>query len=195
MDPSVRAKAEGFIRPLYQDLDGISRYHDVERVERIARILFKAESEAEEHQFTLLLLFHGLERWLKKVGSVSRASLIIGEGVSEGDLRRVSESLSRLDSPVTPAEKALAAAILIDASGAHGLAVRFAHARREGSSAVEIAREEMGPSERPSWLDPRATQWLDRRDATRREVCARVLGELQLEDAPDDTRTGGALRG
>lgn len=184
MDPSVRAKAEAFIRPLYQDLDGVSRYQDVERVEKIARILFRAESSDEEAFFTLLLLFHGLERWLKKVGSISRASLIIGEGVSEGDLRRVSESISRLDSPVTPAEKALAAAILIDDAGARGLAVRFAHARREGTSADEIAREEMGPSERPPWLDPLASRWLDSRDATRREVCARVLGELELEDAP-----------
>lgn len=186
MDPSVRARAEGFIRPLYQDLDGVSRYQDVERIEKIARILFRAGSSDEEQDFTLLLLFHGLERWLKKVGSISRASLVIGEGVSEGDLRRVSDSLSRLDAPVTPAEKALAAAILIDASGARGLAVRFAHARREGSSADEIAREEMSPSKRPSWLDSRASQWLDRRDATRREVCARVLGELGLEDAPGD---------
>ncbi len=132
-----------------------------------------------------MILFHGLDRWLTKVGSISRASLIIGEGVGEGDLRQVSESLRRLDAPVTGAERALAAAILIDEAGVRGLAVRFSHARREGASLDEIAREEMDGPSRPLWLDARSLRWLGHRDAARKQVCAMVLAEVELEDAPD----------
>lgn len=184
MDPTVRVKTEAFIQPLYQDLDGVSRFRDVERIERIARKLFTAGTAAEEHHFTLMILFHGLARWLNKVGSISRASLIIGDGVSESDLRQVSESLRRLDAPVSPAERAIAAATLIDDAGARGLALRMSHARREGSSADEIAREEADAVPRPSWLDERSLAWIDRRDAARKLACAMILAELDLEDSP-----------
>lgn len=185
MDASTRARVETFIKPLYQDLDGVSRFGDLERIEKIARILHQTDSAEEEHHFTLMILFHGLDRWLRKMGSVSRACLVIGEPVSESDLRQVSESLRRLDAPATPAERALAAAILIDAAGARGLALRMSHARREGTALEEIAREEVDTPQRPPWLDARSLRWLEQRDAARRRACSLILAELKLEDAPD----------
>ena len=37
MDRDLRLSLETFLRPFYQDLDGASRFDDVERIARIAR--------------------------------------------------------------------------------------------------------------------------------------------------------------
>jgi hypothetical protein len=71
-----------FLRPLYQDLDGGSRFDDIERVAAIARRLYAPANDADARAFELLLLFHGLGRWLEKVGNRSRA--VLTTGISDG---------------------------------------------------------------------------------------------------------------
>src|SRR5689334_822676 len=116
---------ESFVRPLYQDLDGVSRFDAVERVADIARRLYPAPND---DRFELLLLFHGLGRWLEKMGNASRTTL--ATGVPEEMLRETAASIARLEEPVSDAERAVAAAILIDNAGARGLAERLARSRR-----------------------------------------------------------------
>jgi hypothetical protein len=109
-----------FLRPLYQDLDGVTRLDAVERIGSIARRLAPASRELE-----LLILFHPLGNWLEKVGNLSRTVLTVRD-VSESELRRTAASIRRLDAPVTDAERAVAAAILIDSAGVRGFAERAA---------------------------------------------------------------------
>src|SRR5687767_11553129 len=120
MEKHMRDAVLRFVRPLYQDLDGVSRFDEVERVNLIARRLLQPAG-AEERPFELLLLFQGLGRWLSKMGNLSRTALSLRGHVSQEELEGVVQSLSRLDQPVTPAERALAAARLIDQSGLQGL--------------------------------------------------------------------------
>src|SRR5690349_4750212 len=63
-----------FLRPLYQDLDGVSHVDEVERIDGIARSLY----DGHDPTFERLILFHKLGRWLEKVGNLSRASLATG---------------------------------------------------------------------------------------------------------------------
>ncbi len=119
-------KLEDFLRPLYQDVDGGSRYDEIERVARIARTLCESNRELE-----LLLAFRGLGKWLDKVGNLSRTLLSV-DGLTERELRATAASIRRLDAPVSDAERAVAAAILIDNAGVRGLAERVTRARREG---------------------------------------------------------------
>src|SRR5947209_14592126 len=107
MDDALRRRLESFIRPLYQDLDGVSRFGSVERVAQIARRLYPA---ANDDKFELLLLFHGLGKWLEKMGNASRTALAVG--VAEEELREAAASIARLDEPVSEAERAVASAIL-----------------------------------------------------------------------------------
>ena len=136
MDAQTRSRLESFLRPLYQDLDGVSRWDEVERIERIARSI----DDRHDDSLDLLLLFHGLGRWLEKVGNLSRAMLTVG-GLDEAALRRTAASIRKLDAPESDAERVVAAAILIDRSGVRGLAQRFSAARREGQSVVDVLRE------------------------------------------------------
>src|SRR5882724_1933021 len=103
-----RQRLESFLRPLYQDLDGASRFEEIERVATIARRLHVPSNEGDSRHFELLLLFHGLGRWLEKVGNLSRAVLTIG--LSESELRQTAGSIRNLAAPSTDAERALAAA-------------------------------------------------------------------------------------
>src|SRR6266576_2939755 len=105
------ATVQEFLRPLYQDLDGVSRAGDAERIARIARVLHPRQSAALE----LLLAFHLLGSWLDKVGNLSRTAL--NTDISETELRQTAASIRRLDAPVTEEERAVAAAILIDRGG------------------------------------------------------------------------------
>src|SRR6266850_5732764 len=98
MDPALRQRLEHFLRPLYQDLDGVSRFEDVERVARIARRLYSEDDRA----FELVLLFHGLGKWLEKIGNLSRTMLAVG-GLTEEELRQTSASVRRLDAPESDA--------------------------------------------------------------------------------------------
>jgi len=159
-----------FLRPLYQDLDGVSHLGEVERVGAIARTLHRDDDPA----FERLILFHRLGRWLDKVGNLSRASL--ATGISEADLRRTAASIARLDAPETEAERAVAAAILIDASGPRGLAERFAHSRREGKSVIDVANLAMSENDVPAWMSEEARAMLAERRRKRDEVCEAVLG-------------------
>ena len=168
---------EDFLQPLYQDVDGVSRFPDVDRIGRIARAIY---TERDRH-FDLLLLFHGLGKWLDKVGNITRVTLTFPE-ISEGELRSVAQSIRRLDAPVTPAERAVAAAILIDNAGVRGLALRFAAARREGHSVTDVVREAVADAWIPEWVPEVAREWLGRRHEARRRFCAAVLDELALED-------------
>lgn len=167
-----------FLLPLYQDLDGVSRFADVERVSRIARQL---HASADDDAFELLLLFHGLGKWLDKVGNASRTVLAVG-GFTEADLWQTAASIRRLNNPETPAERAVAAAILIDQAGVRGLALKLASARREGQSFLDVVREELASAWVPEWLPERGRDWLEKRFEAKRRVCREVLDELALDD-------------
>ena len=166
-----------FLAPLYQDLDGISRLEEIDRISSIARRLYEPD---DPRTFELLLLFHGLGNWLEKVGNRSRTAL--ATGISEGELRALSASIRRLDDPQSDAERAVAAAVLIDSAGVRGLADRFARARREGQTMMDVVREVLAESWIPGWMPGRGRAWLERRHEARREVCRRLLMEAALKD-------------
>src|ERR1043165_17215 len=89
-----------YLRPLYQDLDGVSRMDEVERIARIARRLYDV---AGDDDFELLLAFHRLGNWLDKVGNLTRTAL--ATGIPEAELHRVAASIRRLADPQTDAER------------------------------------------------------------------------------------------
>jgi hypothetical protein len=168
---------EAFLKPLYQDVDGVSRWPENERIARIARVIHPLA----DREFELLLLFRGLGKWLDRVGNASRVVLSVG-GVTEAELRTVSQSIKRLHDPVTAAERAVAAAVLIDESGVRGLTSRFAGARREGLSLTDVVREAVADSWIPEWVPESAREWLQRRIDARRQFCATLIDELELAD-------------
>ena len=161
-----------YLRPLYQDLDGVSRMDDVERIARIARRLYDADDDRE---FELLLLFHRLGNWLDKVGNLTRTSL--ATSIGEAQLHRVAASIRRLDQPETDAERAVAAAAIIDAAGVRGLAERLTRARREGLTIDDVARAELREVAVPEWFSAEARVMLMERVEARHEVCRQILGE------------------
>jgi len=166
-----------FLAPLYQDLDGVSRFEEIDRISAIARRLHEPR---DVRAFELLLLFHGLGKWLEKVGNRSRTAL--ATGISEAELHAISASIRRLDDPQSDDERAVAAAVLIDSAGVRGLAERFARARREGQSMMDVVREVLAESWIHAWVPEHARAWLERRHEARREVCRRLLMESALED-------------
>ena len=181
-----------FLRPLYQDLDGASRFEEIERLAAIARRLYTPSTDVDERSFERLLLFHGLGRWLEKVGNLSRAALTTG--LSEGELRATAASIRRLEDPSSDAERAVAAALLIDGAGVRGLAERLSRSRREGSSVLDVVRNALADAVEPAWLPENARAWLARRWEARRRVCDAVLSELRLADAPTAAAAPAAPR-
>lgn len=169
----VDPRLDALLRPLYQDLDGASRLEEVERIAAIARTLHPAGGA----RFEMLLAFHRLGRWLDKVGNLSRAVLA---GLDETDLREVARSIRRLEHPETAEERVVAAAVLIDESGVRGLVERFAHARREGNSMMDVVRAAVSDVDVPEWLPPDARARLQQRREARREVCRMLLEELEV---------------
>lgn len=167
-----------FVRPLYQDLDGRSRFEDTERVASIARLLHTPSSESERREMELLLVFEGLGDWLKKLGNVSRTLLALGDVLHPGELRKVTESLARLELPQSSSEIALAAARIIDGSGVRALVQRTSVARREGSTpdsvVMEVAEEAMVV---PDWMPAKAKAMVSERFAKRLDVCRAILAE------------------
>ena len=180
MDPTLRSRLSTFLKPFYQDLDGLSHLEDVERIGTIARQIHGRD----DRDLELLVLFHILGSWLEKVGNISRTVLAV-DGVSEAELRRTAISIRRLDAPVTEAERSVAAAILIDRSGARGLAQRIAAGRREGHSLLDVVHEALADSWAPEWVPEAARPWLESRLEARRRVCRQILDELALADQPD----------
>lgn len=178
MNADLRHRLETFLRPLYQDVDGVSRLEDVDRVARIARSLHQP---ADDSAFELLLLFHGLGKWLARVGNISRVTLAVG-GVTEDELLRTAASIRRLDASQSDEERAVAAATLIDRAGVHGLTQRFAHARREGHAPLDVVREALAGAWVPDWMPEKGRAWLESRLEARRRVCREILDELGLED-------------
>lgn len=161
-----------FLRPLYQDLDGVSRLGEVERIARIARQLYPADDDPD---FELLLAFHRLGHWLDKVGNLTRTAL--ATGVSEAQLHRVAASIRRLDAPQSDAERAVAAAAIIDAAGVRGLAERLTRARREGLSVEDVARAALSEAPVPEWFSAEARTMLLERVEARRAVCEAIMSE------------------
>src|SRR5689334_10976126 len=88
VDRHLRGRLESFLRPLYQDLDGVSRFEEIERIATIARQIYPTT----DRDFELLLLFHGLGKWLDKVGNLTRTVLSVGAGLEEQELRRTAAS-------------------------------------------------------------------------------------------------------
>lgn len=175
-DEELRQRLESFLLPLYQDLDGISRLDEAERIGDMAHDLYVPDTPAEARSFELLLAFHLLGNWLEKVGNVSRTVLAVG-GMEASDLRRTAASIRRLDDPVSAAERAVAAAVMIDRAGIRGLAERFAAARREGQSISDVAREALRDGEIPDWLSNEAREELQRRRVLRGAFCRQLLDE------------------
>ena len=172
---------ETFLRPLYQDVDGASRADEIDRIAKIARRLYKPASAEDARALDLLLRFHRLGNWLEKVGNLSRTALAV-EDITGAELRQTAASIKRLEEPVTEAERAVAAAILIDGAGVRGLAEHFARARREGASQMDVLRSVLSDVFVPEWLPERAEEWLYARREARREFCKRLLEELSLDD-------------
>jgi hypothetical protein len=160
-----------FLRPLYQDLDGVSRVDDAERIARIAYQLHPERTRSLE----LLLAFHLLGSWLDKVGNASRTAL--NTGISEAELRKTAASMRRLDAPLTAEERAVASAILIDAAGPRGLAEKFARVRREGHTVADAAREALADTHVPEWMSDEARDLLLRRRAARDTLARAILDE------------------
>jgi hypothetical protein len=179
IDDALRRRLEEFLQPLYQDLDGVSRFAGIERVASIARRLHTPATD-NGRAFELLLLFHGLGRWLEKIGNRSRAVLTIG--LSDSELRTLADSIRRLDTPSNDAERALAAAILIDSAGVRGLAERFSRARREGSSVMDIVRDALVDVIVPEWMPEAGLKLLVKRYETRRQFCEALIQEMRFED-------------
>lgn len=177
MDPVLRRRLEEFLLPLYQDVDGASRFPEVQRIATIARRLHAAAAE-EAWDLELLLLFHRLGPWLEKVGNLSRVTLSFPE-LGEAELRRTAASIRRLDDPQSPAECAAAAAVLIDGAGVRGLVEQFAGARREGNSIMDVVRIAVADVAIPEWLPDGAEELLFARREARREVCRKLLEELE----------------
>ena len=180
MDRDLRQRLETFLQPYYQDLDGVSRFDEVERIANIARRLYTPPA-SDARAFELLLLFHRLGPWLEKVGHLSRTILGV-PGLSEVELRLTAASIRRLDAPVSDAERAVAAARLIDGAGVRGLTELFGRARREGNSLMDVLRASLSDVDVPEWLPEGAEEWLYARREARREVCRKLLEELALED-------------
>jgi len=160
-----------FLRPLYQDLDGVSRMDEVERIARIARELY----DEDDPDFELLLAFHRLGNWLDKVGNLTRTALVTG--IDEAALHRTADAIRHLDAPRDDAECAVAAALIIDAAGVRGLAERLTRARREGLTVEDVARAGLREVEVPEWFSAKARILLLERAELRRDVCRRILGE------------------
>ena len=179
MERDLRLRLETFLRPFYQDLDGASRFDDVERIARIARKLY-TPPEREVRPFELLLLFHRLGTWLEKVGNLSRTLLGV-PGLTDAELRQTAASVRRIEDPVTDAERAVAAAVLIDGAGVRGLTELFGRARREGNSLMDVLRASLSDVVVPEWLPADAEEWLHKRREARREVCRRLLEEIAME--------------
>jgi hypothetical protein len=179
MQRDFRQQLDAFLRPLYQELDGASRMDEVERIATIARRL--GPPPADDRHFELLLLFHRLGRWLEKLGNLSRATLVI-PSLTEEELRRVAQSIRRLDMPETEAERAVAAAILIDGAGVRGIAEQISRSRREGSSLMDVLRAALSDVFEPEWLPAQASVWLRQRRESRRLFCRTLLEEISLED-------------
>ncbi len=159
-----------FLRPLFLDLDGVSRLDDAERIARIAYQLHPQRTRSLE----LLLAFHLLGHWLEKVGNASRTAL--NTGISEAELRKTAASIRRLEAPLTDEERAVASAILIDSSGPRGLAEKFARARREGHTVADVAREALADTHVPEWMSDDARELLQHR-RTERDAFARAILE------------------
>jgi len=183
MDEATRKRLADFVKPLHQDLDGVSRSADVARVSTIARRLHSPLSVVEDRRFDLLLQFQNLESWLGRLGNISRAALMIGPPVAEQDLVWVLKALRRLDEPGSAEEKALATAIRIDRGGIRGLVEAFGSARRLGATIMEIARDESeGDVDLPSWIEGDAARWLRQRSEARRVLCRALMRETEGAD-------------
>jgi hypothetical protein len=170
LEPEIRETLLTVLRPIYQDLDGLSREGDIERVSRIAHALTQKTRELE-----LLLLLYPAAKWLEKAGNLSRVSL--ASGITEDELRERSASLRQLARPRSDAERALAAALLIDQSGVRGLAEMFGRAKREGRSVADIASEIAAENTIPEWMSDEAAEMLEERLQTRRGFCEALLRE------------------
>ena len=171
-------RIESFLKPLYQDLDGGSRLEEALRIGEIAATLYHPQTETERRHFDVLILFQRLGKWLDKPRNFSRAVLVLEPTITTMELRRAARVLSSLENPTEAAAIALAAAAIIDAAGLRGLAEDFASARREGTTALEIAAGSLAHDEPlPEWFPEQGHTLIDQRRQRRREVCRMLLDE------------------
>jgi hypothetical protein len=173
----LTSRLQAFLAPFYQDLDGSSRVDEVKRIAAIARRIYEPESPAAQRELDLLLQFHVLGTWLEKLGNLSRAMLAV-EDLSEGELRRTAHSIRRLDEPQTEAERAVAAARIIDAAGVRGFAERIGRARREGATVTDVAAAGEAAMKIPGWFPEGAVAMLREREARRIAFCRELREEM-----------------
>ncbi|HUP65521.1 MAG TPA: hypothetical protein VM557_09585 [Thermoanaerobaculia bacterium] len=181
MESQLRQRLEAFLRPLYQDLDGVSRFEDVDRIEALARGV-AGNGELGVH-LELLVLFHRLGGWLARMGNASRVVLAAGGVLQKDVVAQTSDSLAHLDAPRNEAERVIAAALLIDSAGVRGVVSRLAHARRDGQSMSGAAAEFLSEKiEAPEWMNERARELLRLRTEAARSFAQQVIDEENLAD-------------
>jgi hypothetical protein len=173
----LTSRLESFLAPFYQDLDGSSRADEVRRIASIVRQIQEPESEVARRELDLLLAFHLLGPWLEKLGNLSRVRLALPD-LGEHELRRTAQSIRRLDHPQSEAERAVAAARLIDATGVRGLAERIGRARREGATLTDVVTAGETSTEIPPWFPETAIPMLHAREANRVAFCRTLRDEL-----------------
>lgn len=169
-----------FVRPLLQDLDGQSRLPEVERVARIASRLTDDLDEMKNRD--LLFYLHPLGSWLRKPGNRSRALLALSGIVSDKELFRVENSISRLEAPQTISEIALASAMLIDRAGVRGAVQQLASARREGLTIDEAVQKLLEDEPAPSWMPENALELWNQRRKARAGFIHSFQNETELRD-------------
>ena len=170
-----------FVRPLLQDLDGQSRLPEVERVARIASRLHDDPDEMKYRD--LLFYLHPLGSWLRKTGNRSRALLALKGIATDQELFRVENSISRLEVPQTALEIALASALLIDRAGVRGAVQQLASARREGLTIDEAVQKLAEDEPSPTWMSPKALEWLNGRKKSRIDFIRSFQTETELLDS------------
>lgn len=180
MDPALRGRLEALVRPLYQDLDGISRFDDVARLETLARALHEGSAGVE---LELLALFHRLGGWLARPGNVANVAQATGGLLPQSTLEATASSLQRLRDPETEDERAIASAIEIEEAGIRGTLRKLLQARREGRSHFDTAREIAVADEKvPSWMSAQAGAMLRQRTEKGKKLCRDLLEEAELRD-------------
>lgn len=179
LSSEVRERLVHLIRPLHQDLDGLSHFEEIGRTSALARRFYRSTTSAEDRHFELMLLFQRLGPWLLKVGNLSRTLLVSRAEVNEMDLRRVSQSLARLEAPQSEAEIALSTAMLIESCGARALVERFTRARREGLTARGVAEEILSASAPDRiWLVEEARTLIRQQFEKQQLFCRELIEEV-----------------
>ncbi len=140
MTKETRAQIEGWVRPLYVELDGVDTFPVVERrAARVEQLLAADGNSGDAEYLELLLLFHGTVKGLGSTDPRGRWWLFLrGLGIPDERIHRLARGLSRWEeSPQGAEEEALHDAVLLEEVGILAAASRI---WRAGRKRVAIAR-------------------------------------------------------